>query len=321
MEITMPNRNALTWLVPLVALLAAVAATAGLLLTGGEGPSTFTTVHGQTVQLYGQGLYRHDTVFFAGAFKGLDGLTLAVFVPALLASFWWRQRGSVRGAFLLAGMLGVFLYNSASMAFGAAYNPLFLVYVALLASSFYAFVLAFGSLDHAAAAARVSARLPRRGLAIFLFVAGLAPLVLWLGDVLGALAEGRVPELLGSYTTAYTYAVDLALVVPAAFLSGFLLLRRVPVGYALSTVMLVLLTSVGIGVVATTAAQVSLGIVFSTGQLIGLIGSWIVLGALAISFTVVLLRSLPDRRADAQRHGARQRPAKRAAPRPAHPAR
>ena len=150
------------------------------------------------MQLYGQGLYRHDTLFYAGAFKGLDMVTLVLFVPALLASFWWRQRGSQRGAFLLAGMLGVFLYNTASMAFSAAYNPLFLVYVALLASSFYAFVLAFVSLGHGAATAQVSARLPRRGLATFLFVAGLAPLVLWLGDVLGALAEARVPELLGS---------------------------------------------------------------------------------------------------------------------------
>ena len=57
-----PN-SAIAWLVPLVGLLALAASAAGLLWSGGPGPSTFTTVHGQTVELFGQGLYRNDTLF------------------------------------------------------------------------------------------------------------------------------------------------------------------------------------------------------------------------------------------------------------------
>jgi hypothetical protein len=37
----------------------------------------------------------------------------------------------------------------------------------------------------------------------------------------------------------------------------------------------------------------ALGITFSAGQIVGLIGSWIVPGLIAIAFTVILLRSLP----------------------------
>jgi hypothetical protein len=287
-----PN-SAITWLVPLVGLLALAASSAGLLWSGGPGPSTFTTVHGQTVELFGQGLYRSDALFFAATFKGIDVVTLAVFLPALGTAYWLYQRGSLPGSFLLTGMLAVFLYNGASMAFSAAYNPIFLVYVALLATSFFAFVLIFGSIDHQVVAGQVSSRLPRRGLVIFLCLAGLAPLVLWLSDILGALATGRVPQLLGSYTTMYTYAIDLAIVVPSVYLAAFLLLRRAPVGYLLATVMLILLASVGAGVIAATAVQLSVGITFSPGQFVGLIGSWIVLGLLAIYFTAELLRSLP----------------------------
>jgi hypothetical protein len=306
---------ALNWLVPLVGLLAVAAASAGWLMQGGAGPTDFTTVHGQTVVLYGQGLYRHDTLFFAAAFKGIDVVTLTVFAPALAAAYWLARRGSLRARFALTGVLAVFVYNSASMAFSAAYNPLFLVYVALLAASFFAFLLAWVSLDHAAVAARVDDRLPHRGLASFLFVAGLAPLVLWLADILGPLAQGGVPPLLGSYTTPYTYAVDLALIVPSVFLAAYLLRRRAPLAYILATVMLILLASVGVGVIAATAMQVSFGIAFGAGQLIGLIGSWIVLGGVAIAFTVRLLRGLPDRPAAAAKRTANGR--QRRAPQPA----
>jgi hypothetical protein len=289
----MHNRNAFTGLVLLVAGLGTLAASAGLLLAGGTGPAAFTTVHGQVVQLYGQGLYRSDTLFYAASFKGLDSVTLAVFVPALLAALLAWRRGSWRASVVVTGMLSVFLYNAASMAFGAAYNPFFLVYVGLLSASFFAFTLALATLDHHALAAQIAQGLPRRGLAVFLSLAGLAPLVLWLSDVIGSLAAGRVPELLGSYTTTYTYAVDLALVVPAVYLAAALLVRRSPFAYALAGTMLILLTSVGVSVVATTLAQAAVGIVFSPGQYIGLIGSWIILGALAIAFLVVLLRAMP----------------------------
>lgn len=315
------HRAVLGWLVPVVGLLAVAAAIAGLGMTGGSGPRPFTTVHGQAVELYGQGLYRNDTVFFAATFKGIDAVTLAVFVPALALAWWWHRRGSQRGALLLTASLSIFLYNGASMAFGAAYNSLFLVYVALLAASFFAFVLALAGLDHAHLAASISPRLPRRGLAIFLFLAGLAPLVLWLSDIIGPLAAGRVPELLGSYTVPYTYAVDLALIVPTVYCAGYLLLRQAPVAYALTATMLILLASVGIGVIAATTVQYSVGIVFSTGQLIGLIGSWIILGAFAIGFMVVLLRSLPDQPAGLLRSRSQRRVGAAKRPEAARPGR
>jgi hypothetical protein len=47
-------------------------------------------------------------------------------------------------------------------------------------------------------------------------------------------------------------------------------------------------------VIAATGRQISMGIVFTLAQLIGLIGSWIILGAFAVGFIIALLRSLPD---------------------------
>lgn len=180
------------------------------------------------------------------------------------------------------------------MAFSAAYNDLFLVYTALLGLSFFAFILAFTSIDLQSLAQRVSSRFPNRGTAIFLFIAGFAPVALWLGDIIGALSQNRVPELLSSYTTMFTYAIDLGIIVPAVYLAGILLLRRAPLGYPLAFVMLVLLTAVGLGTVTQTLFQLSLGITYSTGQLIGLIGSWFILGMFAIGYCTSILRNLSE---------------------------
>jgi hypothetical protein len=282
------------WLSFLTAVLAALEAIGGLFWqTEGE-QFAFITVHGQTAQIYGRGVYAFDTVFTAGIFKGTDVVTLAIFIPLLIISILLYHRGSLRGAFMLTGVLAFFLYNGLSMAFSAAYNNLFLLYAALLGCSLYAFILAFTSIDLGLLAGKVSGRLPHRGMAVFLFVAGLAPLALWLGDVLGALAQGRVPVLLASYTTMFTYAIDLGVIVPTVYLAGILLLRRTSLGYMLAFVMLMLLAAVGVGVVTQTLAQTRLGIAYNTGQLIGLIGSWFILGLFAIGFCVSLLRNLSE---------------------------
>jgi hypothetical protein len=285
---------ALNWLVPLAGLLAAAAAFGGLFWRTGGQPVPFTTLHGQQVILDGDGLYAADTVFTAGSFRGTDAVTLLVFIPLLAISFWAYRRGSLRGGFLLAGSLGLFVYLGATMSFAAAYNAFFLVYVALLAASFFTFILAFTAIDLPALPARLAHNAPRRGLAAFLFLAGLAPFGLWLADILGPLAAGRVPGFLASYTTMFTYAIDLAIIVPAAWLAAWLVLRRAPLGYLLGCVMLMGLAGIGAAVVGQTWAQLAAGIEFSPGQLVGYIGSWIVLAAVAVGFVAALLRGVTE---------------------------
>jgi hypothetical protein len=53
----------------------------------------------------------------APIFRGTDAVTLFVSVPLLALSFLLYRRGSLRGALLLVGVLGFFLYYSASLAF------------------------------------------------------------------------------------------------------------------------------------------------------------------------------------------------------------
>lgn len=289
----MKQNSVLRWLVPVAALGGLVSSAAGLFWQAAGEPRTFMSVHGREVELYGRGLYRADSLFSAAAFRGTDAAMLFAMLPLLLLAWAWWRRGSLRGGFFLAGMLSVFAYNSASMALGAAYNPLFGVYIVYFSASFYALVVALLGADLAALPGRVSRRLPARGMAIFLWVAGAAPLFLWGSDIVASLLAGGPPELLGPYTTMFTHAVDIAIIVPAAALAGVLVWRREPLGWLLACVMLTLLAAIGLIVVGQTAMQLQAGIEFSPGQLVGFIGSWLVLAGLAAWLLVLLFRALP----------------------------
>ena len=127
-------------------------------------------------------------------------------------------------------MLGFFLYVYASMALKAAYNNLFLLYVALFSACLYAFIIAFSTANQLISQQLIN-QLPRRAAAVFMFACGLVTLVVCLIPLLGSLIEGRAPDLLESYSTMVTDVLDLAIITPATFISGALILHRDSLGY------------------------------------------------------------------------------------------
>lgn len=279
----------------LTALLALIAAGAGLLWPGGEGPFSFTTLRGETAEMFGRGLYRHDTLFVGAGSRGTDVVTLVLGLPLLAFTTWWYRRGSLRGALLLTGTFAYFLYVYASFALGTvAYNEFFLVYVVLFSTSLYAFLLTFTETYRHIRSAEVSAHLPRRGPALFMFASGIVTLVVWLTPLVVALIQGHVPERLDSYTTKVTEALDLAIITPATFISGMLILRRAPLGYLMAMAMLVLETLLFPMIAAQTVSQVMAGVSFPPGQIVGPIAGFATLGLLALWVMIVILRPLPD---------------------------
>lgn len=290
----MKQSNILIGLGALVAVLAFVVSAPGLFWQGGGSPFPATTLHGQSVQMYGQGVYAYDTLFTGAGFRGTDAVTLVIGIPLLVIALALYQRSSLRGALLLTGSLAYLLYNALHMAFSAAYNNLFLLYVAFFSAAFFALVLAFSDIDVQAFSAHISSRMPRRGIATFLFFAGTIVLLAWLSDVLGAQVQGTLPPVLGTYTTIVTYAVDLGIIAPTCFLAGILVLRRAALGYVLAFPLVMLCALIGIVVPAQTAMQIWAGWQFGMGQLVVMIGLWVVLGLFALWFVIALWRGITD---------------------------
>jgi hypothetical protein len=275
----------------LIGALAAAAAGIGIFWQGSGAHFEFTTLRGQVVEMQGgDGLYRYDSVSGAAQVIAGDIVTLCIGIPLLLIAALMTSRGSLRGRLLLTGTLGYFLYTYTSLAMLAAYNELFLVYVALMSLSLFAFVMSVLSIDVASLPAHFSDRFPRKRIAGFLLFLGSALALMWSGVIVTPLLSGTYPATLESYTTMVIQAMDLGLIVPAAMLSAVLLLRRAPFGYLLSSIVLVKGFTLGAAVSAMALGIMLAGVPVSPVELV----LFPVITVIDIGLTVLMLRSLRD---------------------------
>jgi hypothetical protein len=283
-----------------VALLGGAAASVGLLWTGGALPvETVTTVRGEAVHLYGVGLYRFESLHGGPVYRGTDAVALFLGVPLLAYAAHRYRRGSTRWTLLLAAALLWFLYQGLSLSLSAAYNELYLVYVLLVASSGTGLALVLRSLPPSRLATQVSEGFPRRGMSTFLTVVVGVTILLWGGLAVEALASGQPPGHLEHATTTVEETLSLGLLVPA-FVVAALALRRgeVGLGVLLGVPLLVLVASLAPVVTAQTMAQLLAGVTLPPEALVGLVASWLVLGAVAMGILVRALRHVRDDVAD-----------------------
>lgn len=262
----MKYQNTLKWLIPLVFVLTLVATLAGLWPAEGT-PYPLTTFRGEQVTLNARGLYYWDTVSSAAQMQANDLVMLVFGLPLLAISFWLSLHNSLRGRLLLAGTLGFILYTYITMCFGAAYNPLFLVYVALFSLSLFALVLVMMSFDVASLPAHFSAQLPRGWIAALLFFAAGFLLLAWLGRIAATFSAGAIPALENT-TSMFIQAMDLAIVVPLCVLSGILLLCRHPWGYLLASVGMLKFLTLGSAVSVMGLNMLRVGVPVSAMELV-----------------------------------------------------
>ena len=285
-----------SWLIVLLAsltaLLGGVAAGVGFFMSKPSSPRAFRTLRGQEVNLYGEGLYQYDTLFFGAGYKGQDAVALFLGVPLLVVSILIYQRGSLTGHLLLTGLLGYFLYLYSSMALGAAYNPIFLVYIAAFATSLFGFILSFNAAVLRVAALTVMDVVPARGLAIFMLLAGAVTLFVWGSPLVSALLEGVPPARMDSYTTMVTYALDLAVITPATFICAALILRENPTGVVLAVPLLTLIILLAPQIILSTVFQQQAGVPLSIGEMVGPMAGFVVLGVAASWLLVRLLQGV-----------------------------
>jgi hypothetical protein len=271
-----------------IIFLALIASMAGLFWQRPGNPTEFTTLRGETVQLYGHGLYRNDTVSYAAQAIGQDAATLLVGLPLLVVGLLLARKGSLRGELLLAGGLGYMLYTYTSYSFLSAYNEFFLVYVGLFSLSLFAFILALSGMDPDRVMRSVSAGMPRRGIAVFLLCIAAFLSLAWLGRIVPPLFAGTPPPGLEAYTTLVIQALDLGIIVPTSIVTAVLLWRKRPWGYTLTSVLLVKALMMGTALVAMIIAQVLAGVT------VGAVESAIFIGIAlaALVFNVLLFRNI-----------------------------
>jgi hypothetical protein len=279
----------------LISALALLAAAAGVLTASGAQHTTFLSLHGETIWIQGGGLYAYESVSGAAQAIGQDWITLLVAVPLLLIATYLAWRGPLRWKLLQSGILWYFAYTYLLMAFGGAYNSLFLVYVALYSVSIFALLLSLHAIDVGSLPSTFSPHFARRTIAWLVIGIGALLALLWLGRIVPTLLTGAAPFGLESYSTLFVQAGDLGLVVPLAIVSGVLLLRRRPLGYLLASVVLVKGATLGLALVAMIFSQAAAGVAIAPVEVV----FFATVALVCCAGTLHLIRSLPSRPTEA----------------------
>lgn len=263
----MKYKKPISMLVICIAIMSLLASAYGVFANEGPGEHTFTTIEGLTVAIYGKGLYQNDSVAMAVQARAQDVVTLCLGIPLLLFSLNLARKNSLKGRLLLTGTLGYFLYTYAVYTFVAMYNPFFLLFVALMSLSLFAFVLAMMSFDLNVLADSFSIKLP------VIFISGVLGFLsvvvglMWLGRIIPPLFNGKPTLGLEHYTTMVIQGIDLGIVIPVSVLGALLLIKRKPFGFLLTSVLMVKMITLLSALTAMIIGQALAGVEMSAAEM------------------------------------------------------
>lgn len=221
------------------------------------------------------GLYDSYPATLAGL-VGQDMVTLAVGLPLLLGAMWLTRRGSTAGLLVWSGALFYFAYSYYFFLVGG-FNELFLVYVAIVATSLYALLALLFHIDAEALSAQFGKRGPVRRAASFLVGTALVFAVMWGGLSIASALAGTTPDPV----VHLVVAIDGAVLLPLHFFGGLKLWRQESWGYVLGGLLLTKATATGLGLAFTSTLamwwagtvdpfEVFLAVLFGLMALVGL---------------------------------------------------
>jgi hypothetical protein len=201
--------------------------------------------------------YVRETPSWAAQGTGQDFANLFVVLPFLLVVAVFAWRGSVRAVLLWLGALLYVLYSYVLYAFCVHFNEWFLAYVATLGLTFYTLIGAVASVDlrQASEASRGAAH--TRALSVLLTVVGVGFAVLWLSDVIPAIAHGRAPASADEVGLPVNpvHVLDLAFALPGVIFTGVLLWKRHVYGLLFAVPCATFLILMGIAILAMARAM------------------------------------------------------------------
>lgn len=239
----MKYKKIITSLCIIIALFSGIATSSGIFSSQVTPSFQYETVRGDTVLIYGKGLYAHMSADVAVQGIAQDYITLFLGVPLLLFGLIRARNNSLRGTILLTGTVFYFLLTYLFYLAMAMYNMMFPVYILLLASSLFCLLLLLIPFDIERFRESIKSDVVYKQSGIFLMInAGLIAL-LWLSIIIPPILDGtNIPKQVQHYTTLIVQGFDLAIFLPMAFVSGWMAVKKQIHGYLFTTVYMIFLS-------------------------------------------------------------------------------
>lgn len=174
-----------------------------------------------------------DPAWAGEQFRGSDLVSLFVAVPVLVVGLVFAGRGSMRGRITVLAMFLYVVYGYGYYVWGAAFNDLFLLHIALNVLSIAGLIVMLIGLDLSALDGRLSGRpLLVRAAAVWLLVPAAIIGIQWIFYSIRFAVNGSLPDdAMPASGLHLVYALDLSYLCPALILAAVLLWRMTPWGY------------------------------------------------------------------------------------------
>ena len=283
----MNEKNNILIVLNIVTILLVMVVTITGILSFDPGQSYYAmNQYGESIRIWGSGIYSHDSFFKAPIHIGTDITVLFVVVPLTLYSFTkFRKEQSVERYIQNFGYISLLLYYSACLAFGVTYNRLHLVYILLFSTCLFSenILLAFFYKTENEENRGVNSFFTK-GMKVFLILSGFSLFVAWLPDIIPTLIKDSPLALIEVYTTEPTYVLDMGIISPLMFITYYLCKKEKFIGYVLFRMILIVGLVIGIILPVQTIFQILAGIELPIPALITKVFIFIILAAFALYF-------------------------------------
>jgi hypothetical protein len=203
--------------------------------------------------LLSPGFYAGVSASLEAQAVGQDLVTLVFALPVTFAALIFSFQGSQRGDMLLIGLLFYLVYTYLAGLVLVPFNHLWLVYLLIFSGSGAALLVALYNIDLPDLTRRFEQEIhPHRWLGWFQVVASVLVALMWLSMMIPAVIRGSLPasfvEEAGGATIIQV--LDLGVLIPLGITAGVLMLRRTPMGYLLTSLVMVKVTTISLAILS-----------------------------------------------------------------------
>lgn len=197
-------------------------------------------------------VYERDSASMATQGIGQDIFDLFIVVPLLIISLARSIQGKRVALFVFTGSVFYVLYSFAIYCFGVHFNNLFLLYCLVFGSSFYIFIMLVYQLNGQDIATWINPDAPHRAIGIYFMVIAVLFYLLWLKDIVPAMAANAVPASISdnNLLTNPVHVMDIAIALPGLIVVALLLFKRHKLGLIFAPVFLIFTILLALALIA-----------------------------------------------------------------------
>jgi hypothetical protein len=210
------------------------------------------------IGLFTPDFYSVETLNWQAQSLGQDMFDLFFIAPCLIVTSVLAYRNN-RIAFIIWGGVVLYLtYTFVLYCFDVHFNKLFVPYCLCLGLSFYALIY-FLFTAYKGNAGKFENKFINRLIGFYFIFIALMFYMLWLSEIIPATIHKTIPKSVsdaGLFTNG-VQVIDLAIILPAIFISGVFLLKKMPFGFILTPIILTffVLMDISIGMLSVVMNQ------------------------------------------------------------------